>query len=124
MNQVRLVDVFLFGPVQILVGLKVKNIVLKAFLILTGLLNILYNGHNYLYFDHKIHKFYLFNPFIDDRNGKLQIHRVYNLLVMYPVFMYVYATTELPKWLATLFLLDIIVGFSFNLYNYVSLFHL
>lgn len=121
LNAGRLVDVFLFGPLQIIVGIQVKNIVLKLFMILTGVMNILFNGHNYLYFDNRIDKVPVLKPFVNDTQGKFQAHRLYNLLVMYPIFLYVYATTPLPKWLASLFLLNIVIGFGFNFYFYATL---
>ena len=114
LNETRLVDVFLLGPVQILVGLHVKNLLLKLFMIITGIMNILYNGHNYLYFSNRINKFNIFNQFTSDKSGKITIHRVYNLVIMYPIFLYVYLTTPLPKWLRVIFALDIIIGFAFN----------
>ena len=47
-NIARLYDVFISGPTQIGVSFYMKEPFLRCFMLLTGVLNILYNGHNYL----------------------------------------------------------------------------
>lgn len=115
----RILDVIFLGPLQILVGLYTKNILLKIFMITTGLMNIIYNGHNFLHFQYNWKISPIFHGFVDKIQGKTQIHRLYNILIMYPIFYYVYKTEELPKILSYLFLGDIIIGFIYNLYNFI-----
>lgn len=128
----RLYDVFISGPIYILISTYINdnnsnnnsnnnNKFLKYFMLITGVLNILYNGHNYLYFNYKYPLNPLFDKFVDRKSGKTQIHRLYNLLIMYPIFLYVYWYIKLPKLLSKIFLFMIIIGFSFNLYNFVML---
>ncbi len=117
----RIVDIFLLGPVQILVGLHVKNPLLKLFMIITGIANIVYNGHNFLYFQYKRDISPMFHKIVDPIHGKTQLHRLYNVLIMYPVFLYVYLTTPLPVWLRFIFFFDITIGFIFNLANFIKL---
>jgi len=119
-SNVRLLDVFLLGPMQIVVSFYVKNRFLHFFMFLTGFLNILYNGNNYLYLDlGLIDKPFLqlLNIFIS-KYGKTQIHRIYNLLIMYPLFFYIWKYEKnIPKKIKTFFIFQIILGFMFNLYN-------
>lgn len=121
-NHGRLLDVFLLGPSQILVGLHImNNIYLRVFMILVGISNIIYNGHNYLYFENRIDVWNIFNKVVNRNNGKTQIHRLYNLTIMYPIFIYIYRTTKLPHWLQFIFLWDIIIGFIWNFINFIKL---
>ena len=114
----RLIDVFLLGPIQILIGLYIKtNAFLKFFMIILGISNILYNGHNYLHFCQgtEIHPY--IKHFIHPKYGKTQIHRLYNIFIMYPILAYVYMTEKLPKFLEYILLFDIIFGFTINFLN-------
>lgn len=45
---IRLLDVFVFGPIMIASAKYVKHDMLKAALLVTGVGTILYNGANYL----------------------------------------------------------------------------
>ena len=47
-NELRLIDVFFLGPLQIVVSTYIPNIFFKYFILITGILNILFNGHNFL----------------------------------------------------------------------------
>jgi len=47
-NDVRILDIFITGPLQIYVSLLLKNIFLKYFMLITGILNIAFNGYVYL----------------------------------------------------------------------------
>lgn len=115
----RLIDVFLLGPIQILVGLLINdNIFLRLFMILTGILNIIYNGNNYLYFNYGVKP--ILSPFVNKKHGKTQIHRIYNLLVMYPIFYYIYQNYEMPSFIKTIFYWDIIIGALFNGFNLIK----
>jgi len=110
---VRLLDIFISGPLQIYISTFLKGF-LKWFMLVTGTSNILYNGHNYLYF-HNYIKNYI-TP-ITTIHGKTQIHRIYNLLIMYPIFLYIMLYCKLPIYVTILLFLNIISGFSYNLYN-------
>ena len=119
----RLADVFIDGPLQIYIGtLLPKYSFLQLFMIFTGLSSIVFNGHNFLYIDAKV----LSNPLIPyvvhPQNGKYQIHRVWNLLVMYPIFYIVSQRPELQNtgWILTLFRITIIIGFLYNLYYFIQ----
>jgi hypothetical protein len=54
------------------------------------------------------------------KNGKTQLHRLYNLFIMYPIFIYILLHFKLPSYLQVLFYMNIVVGFAFNLYYFVS----
>lgn len=119
MSNVRLIDVFILGPFQILVGISLKRKDLKAFFVLVGFFNILYNLHNYLYFDKKV----LPSPIMPidmASRGKTQIHRLYNILVMYPIMAYTLSTQRLPKYLQVFLVLDVVIGTLYNLYYFLK----
>jgi hypothetical protein len=123
LNEVRLIDVFVTGPLQIYVSTFIpdSHLFLKYFMMATGILNILYNGHNYLFFNNTLKDpIFIFKPFISS-TGKNQIHRIYNLFIMYPLFFYILLNFNLPKNIYFLFLINIIIGFIFNLYNYLTI---
>jgi len=51
-NKVRLIDVFVTGPLQIIISNYITTSpVLRYFMLMTGILNIIFNGHNFLLFD-------------------------------------------------------------------------
>lgn len=115
----RLVDVFITGPLQIYVSKYINNKLLKFFMILTGLLNILFNGHNFLLTNDYIKTpFNILKLFIS-KNGKHQVHRIYNLFIMYPIFLYILLFFKLPSYVYNMFLINIIIGSLFNLYYYI-----
>lgn len=119
-NSERLLDVFYTGPLQIYIGLQIPTTPLRFFMVFTGICTILYNLHNYLYIDKKLIKTNYFNGFTHPVHGKYQWHRLYNLFVMYPIFLYVYYNYSKAA-LSNLFLLNIIVGWLFNAWNFVKL---
>jgi len=114
---IRLLDIFLTGPIQLIVAYYVKNIYLRLFMIITGIGTILYNLHNYLYLDiNKISKpLEILRSFVTI-NGKTQYHRVYNIAIMYPIFYYIYRTVYLPNWIQYIFVIEIIIGTLYNLH--------
>lgn len=117
----RLGDVLITGPLQIYVSTFITHTPLRYFMLLTGILNIIYNGHNLLLFNKLIKKpVSVFKPFVHLKNGKHQIHRLYNILIMYPIFAYILLTFKLPDIISILFFTDIIVGFLFNLYFFIK----
>ena len=122
-NKVRLLDVLVLGPMQIAVSTYVKLPWLKCFMLVTGISTIIYNLHNFLYFHTDVLKTPnpIFNGFVDPLNGKIQIHRLYNILIMYPLFLLAYKSTSLPPMLKYIFLLDIIIGAMYNSYHYYSI---
>ena len=121
MNQYRLLDVFLSGPLQILVSQYItNNDFLFYFILITGFCTILYNGHNYLFFNSTIKKpIKVLKPFVDIKNGKTQSHRIYNLIIMYPIFTYVLVNISMPSFVYWMFMANILFGFSYNLFYYI-----
>ena len=109
---VRIVDVFISGPLQIYVSTFLKGF-LKWFMLITGIMNILYNGHNVLFFNNYIKNY--IKP-ITTVHGKTQIHRIYNIIIMYPIFLYIILYCKLPRYIIILLLINMIVGFSYNSY--------
>ena len=120
MGHTRLVDVFYLGPFQIYVGNHIKgNNILKYFMYINGVLTILFNGHNYLYINRGVIKKSF--PFVHDVEGKFQIQRLYNILIMYPLFFYASKVSDIPESHKKLFRLNIIVGFLYNLFWFSKL---
>ena len=119
-TKLRLVDVFITGPLQIVVSSYITTSpLLRYFMLITGILTILYNGHNFLLFNSTIKKpLPIVEKFVDLKNGKYQSHRLYNLIVMYPIFTYVLIKIPMPLELRILFLINITFGFLYNLLDY------
>jgi hypothetical protein len=122
-SKIRLIDVFITGPLQIIVSTYItRSSSLRYFMLITGILNILYNGHNFLFFESVLKKpLPILNKFIHLKNGKHQLHRLYNLIIMYPVFTYVLLNIAMPFELRILLLIDIVIGFFYNLYYYLTI---
>ena len=111
---IRIADVLISGPLQIYVSTYLHGF-LKIFMFVTGVCNIIYNGHNYLTLNNYIKPIYFIEQFVS-KNGKYQIHRIYNLIVMYPIFLYIVLYQNLPKYVYILLACDIILGYMYNLY--------
>ena len=47
-NNIRLIDVFITGPLQIYISTLLKNKYFKYFMLITGVLNITFNGYVFL----------------------------------------------------------------------------
>lgn len=121
-NKVRLFDVFFSGPLQIIVSNYIRTSILRYFMLFTGILSIIYNGHNFLLFNSTIKQpLPILNKFIHLKNGKYQLHRLYNLIIMYPIFIYVLLNVVMPIELRILLLINIVVGFVYNLFYYLTL---
>ena len=122
MNEVRLIDVFMSGPLQIIVSTYITHSpLLRYFMLMTGVINILYNGHNFLLFNSTLKRpLPILKPFIHPNNGKYQLHRLYNLIIMYPIFLYVLLNIVMPFELRILLLINIIIGFVYNAYYYTK----
>lgn len=82
-------------------------------MIITGIMSIIYNGSNYLNIK---------NQFTHHKIGKSQWQRLYNIIIMYPIFLYVYLYYPLPKYLEVILLWDIILGTLYNSYNFTRYF--
>lgn len=109
---------FVTGPTQILAGTYLRTDWLRWFMIITGVANILYNGHNFFCLEYGSYCSPVVNYFNAPGIGKHQIHRIYNLIIMYPIFYMVSENTDLPEWLRGIMKIQIVIGVSFNLYNY------
>lgn len=120
-NNVRLIDVFITGPLQIYISTFLKILFFKYFMLVTGILNISFNGYIFLLKSNYIKKLHPFLKLFISENGKYQIHRFYNLSIMYPIFLYIILNFKLPLYLRVIFCINIIFGFSFNLYNFISI---
>ena len=124
-NNVRLIDIFLSGPLQILVSSYITHkplFLLRYFILFTGILNIIYNGHNFLFFNSTIRQpLPLIKPFVDLKNGKTQSHRLYNLIIMYPIFIFVLLNIDMPIQVWLLFLINITIGVAYNLFYYLTI---
>ena len=118
---VRIIDVFVSGPLQIYISLLIKNVFLKYFMLLTGILNIAFNGYVFLLENRIIKRKHRYLKYFINKNGKTQIHRVYNLTIMYPIFLYILLHFKIPTFIQFAFSLNIIIGFIFNLYNFILL---
>lgn len=113
----RLLDVFVLGPFQIYIGTRLNNPFLNFSMILIGVSSILFNGHNFLCIDYG--KCFVNYPYHSEM-GKHQWHRLYNLLIMYPLMYYVSQQNELSESNRQLLLLNIVIGYVYNLYYYVQ----
>ena len=118
-NNIRLIDVFITGPLQIYISTLLKNIFFKYFMLITGILNITFNGYVFLLKSKYIKKKHAYLKHIITENGKTQIHRLYNLFIMYPIFLYILFNFNLPPYLQLVFFINITIGFAFNLHNFM-----
>ena len=120
-NKVRLIDVFVTGPLQIIISSYITTSPLLCyFMLMTGIINIIYNGHNFLLFESIIKKpLPILNKFVHIKHGKYQLHRLYNLIIMYPIFIYVLLNIVMPIELRILLFVNIVIGFLYNLFYYI-----
>ena len=121
-NKVRLTDVFITGPLQIIISTYItRSPLLRYFMLITGIMNILYNGYNFLLFNSTLKQpLPILNNFIHVKNGKKQFHRLYNLVIMYPIFIYVLLKIGMPIELRILLLINIVIGFVYNLFYFIT----
>ncbi len=118
---IRLYDVLIEGLLYIYISTIIDNIILKIFMMIIGIMTIAYNLNNLMYLDYKNIKKSYFGR-LTTSQGKTQIHRLYNIFIMYPIFIYVY--TRIPKEyniIRTLFIIDIVGGIIYNGYYYLTL---
>jgi hypothetical protein len=118
---VRILDIFISGPLQIYVSLLLKNKFLKYFIFITGILNIAFNGYVFLLKSKYIRKKHRYLKYLITEDGKRQIHRLYNLTIMYPIFLYILLHCKLPVFIQFAFFSNIVIGFIYNLYNFIIL---
>lgn len=117
----RLYDVLIEGILYIYISTIIDNIILKIFMMIFGIMTIAYNLNNLMYLDYKKIKKSYFGR-LTTQQGKTQIHRLYNLTIMYPILIYVY--TQIPEEygiIITLFMIDIVGGLIYNSYYYLTL---
>ena len=88
-SNIRIIDIFISGPLQIYISLFLKNLFLKYFMLMTVILNIAFNGYVFLLEIKFIKRKHSYLKHIITEDGKTQIHRLYNLTIMYPVFLYI-----------------------------------
>jgi hypothetical protein len=116
----RLYDILFSGNIYIYVSTFIKIEWLKYFILLVGIMTILYNLHNFLLIDLKVIKepIPIMKPFICKKKGKTQIHRLYNILIMYPLLLY--STRFLSYNLSKILKIMIIIGITYNLHYYLK----
>jgi hypothetical protein len=91
-------------------------------MLITGILNIIFNGHNFLLFNSLIKRpLPIIKQFVHVKDGKTQLHRLYNLIIMYPIFIYVLLNIVMPIELRILLLTNIVIGFVYILVHYIKL---
>jgi len=118
---IRIVDVFITGPLQIYISLFLKNVFLKYFMLITGILNIAFNGYVFLLESRFIKRKHRYLKYFITEDGKTQLHRLYNLIIMYPIFLYILLNFKIPNFVQFAFSMNIIIGFVYNLYNFIVL---
>ena len=121
-SNIRLIDVFLFGPIQICSSFYIKNSFIKIFMFLTGIFNIIFNGHNYLLQDIKVLEkpIYLLRKFINNYSGKTQLQKLYNIFLMYPLFIYIVLLIDMPDTIKIILSLNIIGGILYNFGSFLQ----
>ena len=120
---VRLIDIFLTGPFRIYLSYYVENSFSSYLLFYSGIGILLFNLFTYLYINLNITfletPFKFINEYSDKNKGKPQLHRLYNLFVMYPIEIFILLTSNLSFLQKMLYLLLIVSGFIYNLKNYI-----
>jgi len=138
-NVVRLMDIFVIGPTNILFAMTVlHNPILFVPVFLTGVLTIWYNYVNFnRFYKHKDPKTFALLPqwiqtlFWDPVNGKTQLLRIVNLLIMYPLLTFAltqsqsqsqpFGNTNLFVYITWLMALFVGTGFFYNLYYFITI---
>ena len=111
---VRLIDIFFTGPFRIYLSYYVKNKYSSYILFYGGLCVLLFNLFTYLETPFKF-----INEYSDKNKGKPQLHRLFNLFIMYPIEIFILLTSNLSSLQKMLYLLLIVSGFIYNLKNYI-----
>jgi hypothetical protein len=120
---VRLIDIFLTGPFRIYLSYYVKNKYSSFYLFYGGLYVLLFNLFTYLYINLNFTcletPFKFINEYSDKVKGKPQLHRLFNLFIMYPIEIFILLISNLSFLQKLLYLLLIVSGFIYNLKNYI-----
>ena len=129
-NLIRLLDILVIGPINVLFAFTVKEKWLALVTLVIGILTILYNFVNLCTFHFGI-RFDLVLPkwlkklFWHDTNGKTQFLRLINLTIMYPLLILAYLKSYPGNWMMQFtkytMLFFIISGFIYNLENFLIL---
>lgn len=117
----RLLDVFFTGPLRIYLSQFVTHKILRNYLLIEGIMVIIFNGYSYLHFQNKNKPISInfLDNYSDPIRGKPQFHRLINLFIMYPLHIYILKTTKFTNIQASLLILNIIFGVIYNGYNYI-----
>jgi hypothetical protein len=101
----RLFDIFYTVPLRLYLSQFIDNKFLKYYLFIEGVFVILFNSYNYLRYN--------------KGNSKPQIHRLYNICVMYPIHIYIMLSSQFTNIQLFLFITITLPGFIYNTYNYI-----
>jgi len=117
-NDLKLYDVLLSGPMYFYFSTFITHPFLKFFAQFVGVTTILYNGHNMLLKKGVFKKSLITSLLVESSESaqKTNFHRLYNLLLMYPLLFYSNYTTESP--IKYIIYMMIIGGFIVNYYNF------
>lgn len=120
---VRLIDIFFTGPFRIYLSYYVENKFSSYYLFYGGLIVLLFNLFTYLYINLNLTglktPFKFINEYSDKIKGKSQLHRLYNLILMYPIEIFILLTSNISFLQKLLYLILIVSGFIYNLKNYI-----
>jgi len=120
---IRIYDIFFSGPVYIYISTKLQNRVAKYIFLIIGISTLLYNLINLLIIDLKVIKYNdSYSYLIHKVNGKTNLHRLYNIIIMYPIMYWlIQELRNTEPQLYILCIMMIIIGFIYNLYYYIKI---
>ena len=116
----RLIDIFITGPFRIYISKYIKSYFFKLYILIEGVLVILFNLYTYLHINKHITllPFKIINSY-SNKKGKPQVHRLFNIFIMYPIHIYILYTNRFDQIHFILFSLLTFTGFIYNMYNYI-----
>jgi hypothetical protein len=133
-NIIRLLDIFLIGPVNIIFSLTlIPNWILLIPVFLNGAITIIYNYINFnVYYRHTEPYIYRIVPvnirkyIWDPINGKTQLIRLVNLFIQYPLLIFAVIHSQpgdnfLYQWSVYLMILFIVCGIVYNLWYFLQI---
>jgi hypothetical protein len=114
---IRVYDVLISGPLWLYLGSLVDEPWLQLFVYVVGGGTIFYNAHNLCCLETPQ------IPMVHQKHGKTQVHRLYNVLIMYPLLWYANERTRNKKlkWVTFMYSILIIVGLVYNTTNWIKL---
>lgn len=117
----RLLDIFITGPFRIYISKYIKSYFLKLYILTEGIFVIAFNLYTYLHINKNITllPYKIINSYSNKKRGKPQIHRLFNIFVMYPIHVYILYTNQFTSFQFILFLIITFTGFVYNTYNYI-----